>query len=378
MGLTTTIVLAGIVLGCLQLAAGVIIGRHFPVQGQASSDRPALNVAMLEKLARRLGLLVNRVADDVGEHQASMARVNRELSQTEADDATTLAEAVLGALAQMVESDARLQERLAKAEQRLQQQAEQIQSQISEARTDSLTELPNRRAFRDELERQIAQWHRKHIPCSLLMIDVDHFKAINDRYGHPAGDHVLREIADVLKGALREMDLVARVGGEEFAAILPSTTLPQGVCAAQRIRTAMEDHAFRFEQHDLQLTVSLGLAIVEPRDNGVSLIRRADEALYVSKDAGRNCGHLHDGKTCQRIDAGSASPTTATTGAPAVLSALSTRETPAATTVGNPVVNEPAPQASDAELYAACRDLRAKLLEITCQGEKSAGQSPGK
>lgn len=371
MGLTTTIVLAGIVLGCLQLAAGVIIGRHFPLQGQGANDKPTLNIAMLERLARRLGLLVNRVADDVGQHQASMARVNRELSQTEADDASTLAEAVLGALAQMVESDARLQERLAKAEQRLQQQAEQIQSQISEARTDSLTELPNRRAFRDELERQIAQWHRKSIPCSLLMIDVDHFKAINDRYGHPAGDHVLREIADVLKGALREMDLVARVGGEEFAAILPSTTLPQGVCAAQRVRKAIENHAFCFEQHELRLTVSLGLAIAEARDNSVSLIRRADEALYVSKDAGRNCGHLHDGQTCQRIDGDSASAAAAVTGSPTALTAV---ETPTSAMASDPPGRGPVQQAGDPELYEACRGLREKLLEITGSEKKPAGQ----
>ena len=370
MGLTTTIVLAGIVLGCLQLAAGVVIGRHFPLQGQSSNGKPALNVVMMEKLARRLGLLVNRVADDVGQHQANMARVSRELSQTEADDATTLAGAVLGALAQMVESDARLQGRLAKAEQRLQQQAEQIQSQISEARTDSLTELPNRRAFRDELERQIAQWHRKHIPCSLLMVDVDHFKSINDRYGHPAGDHVLREMADVLKGALREMDLVARVGGEEFAAILPSTTLPQGVCAAQRVRRAVENYAFCFEQHDLRLTVSLGLAIVEARDNGVSMIRRADEALYVSRDAGRNCGHLHDGQACQRIDAEPASPAVEATGAS---KPSSPSEAPAP-----PNDNNSSPQAGDRELYEACRGLREKLLEITCNDKTSTEQPPSK
>ncbi len=384
MGLTTTIVLSGIVLGCLQLAAGVIIGRHFPLHGEASRQKNAINGAMLEKLARRLGLLVNRVADDVGQHQARIARVNHELSKAETDDATSLAEAVLGAIAQMVESDARLQERLARAEQRLQQQAEQIQSQISEARTDPLTELPNRRAFRDELDRQIAQWNRKRIPCSLLMIDVDHFKTVNDRYGHPAGDHTLREIGEVLKVALREMDLVARVGGEEFAAILPSTTLTQAVCAAQRVRKAVETHVFRFEQWELRLTISLGLAIVEPRDNGVTLIRRADEALYVSKGAGRNCGHLHDGTTYRPIDPApsdaqsgdqNASPTVTT----AVASDVSATESTGPTDQqpdGDPAVSGSSPQTGDVELYAACRDLRARLIEVTREQEKPADEPP--
>ena len=279
MGLTTTIVLAGIALGCLQFAAGVMIGRHLPLRGLSSPGKIRLKGACLEEIARRLGLLVNRVADDVGQHQARIAQVNRKLSEADAADANSLAEVVLGAIAQMVESDARLQQRLAQAEEKLQRQAEQIQSQISEARTDPLTELPNRRAFRDELDRQIAQWQRKRMPFSLLMIDVDHFKALNDRYGHPAGDHALHEIGVVLKAALREMDLVARVGGEEFAAILPSTGLAEAGCAAYRVRQAVQSHALRFEQWELRTTVSLGLAVVEPRDGAVSLIRRGPVRL---------------------------------------------------------------------------------------------------
>lgn len=350
----------------------MIIGRHFPVRDGSGRHPGALSGVALEKFARRLGLLVNRVADDVGQHQARIAQVNRELSEAERDDAARLTEAVLGALAKMVESDARLQERLAKAEQRLQQQAEQIQAQLSEARTDPLTELPNRRAFGDELERQIAEWHRKGVLCSLLMIDVDHFKKVNDRYGHAAGDQVLRDMGDVLKGVLREMDMVARVGGEEFAAILPSTTLPQGVCAAQRVRKAVAAHVFRFEQIELHLTISLGLAVAEPRDNGASLIRRADDALYASKNAGRNCGHLHDGTACRPLDSQPVlTLDTAAHAPPAITAEPSTSDAG-----GEPVISGPPQSTDDEELHAACQDLRARLIEVTANSGASAHGSP--
>jgi len=362
MALTTVLLVAAIVLGCLQLALAITFGRR-TISGRGVH----VDAAHLERFARRLGLLVNRVADEVGQHQARIASVNRRLAEAGTDDAGSLAEMVLNALTQMVESDAQLQQRLAQAEEKLQQQAEQIQRQISEARTDSLTELPNRRAFRDELDRQIAQWQRKRIPFCLMMIDADHFKDLNDRYGHPAGDQVLRSLGEALRGTLREMDLVARVGGEEFAALLPSTNAGEAIRAAQRVRAAVEAKRFHVDQHELSVTVSLGLASAEANDNAVSLIKRADEALYASKRAGRNCGHYHDGQTCRRIDQ---EPNCADQSA---LACSTDQENSAPATVEVP----PGP-ADDSELRLACQMLRARLAEMakTLKANKGNASTP--
>ena len=353
MGLETTVILVGIVLGFLQLIAGVAIGRYFPFH--AAGTNPAFPVGKvdLEKFARRVGQLVNRVADDVGQHQARIAQVNRELTETVQQ--APLADVVLGAIAQVVDSNARLQHRLTAAEEKLQRQSEQIQSQVFEARTDPLTELPNRRAFRDELERRIAQWHRKQTVFSLMMLDVDHFKTLNDHYGHPAGDQVLRAMAEALKGTMRQMDLVARVGGEEFAVILPETGLDEAALAAERVRTAVESHAFCCEQRNLHVTVSLGVAVVEEQDNAVSLIKRADEALYASKRAGRNCGHFHDGESCQRIY-----PDTPPTESPPP----GTEPQAAAAPPDELLDCAPVNPAEDPELAVLCQDLRARLAEV--------------
>ena len=340
MSSTLTIVLVGILPSVL-LAAGVVIGRYFPSVDKKRKESEGLDGVHLHRFARRLHQLAGSVADDVGQHQAKIQQVSKDLTAVNKAEHPPLTEVVLGAIARVVESNAQLQQRLTVAETRLQQHAEQIRAQISEARTDPLTDLPNRRAFEDELDRRIAEWHRKRIPFSLMMIDVDHFKSLNDRYGHPAGDAVLRSISDVIKTTLRTMDMVARVGGEEFAVILPSTSVTDGTVATTRARQAVESHEVRFEQWDLKATVSVGLAPVAPGDDAASLMKRADEALYASKRCGRNCGHLHNGRMCQRIDV--------------TAEAADSHHHPASSDV----------QAEDTGMLAVSQGLRSRLAELT-------------
>jgi diguanylate cyclase len=289
-------------LGVVQLAVGVVFGRSLVLGGSRSSRPQRRSAKRLRRFAGRLFELVTSVAQDVDRCQSQIEQINQELASVQADEHDPLTEFVLKLVARIMQINERLQIRLAAAEEKLTEQANQIEAQLAEARTDALTGLPNRRAFDDQLHRRLAECQRKKNTFCLMMIDIDRFKVLNDRHGHPAGDQALRNVAEVLENTLREMDLAARVGGEEFAAILPSTNLPDGCRAAERVRAAVAAHRFRFEHTDLQVTVSLGLAAVDAGDNTASLIKRADEALYAAKRAGRNCGYFHDGRTCARID----------------------------------------------------------------------------
>ena len=337
MGSTLTIILVGTILGTVQLAVGIVIGRCFPF-GRGRSE--SLDADELCKLARRVYELVTSVAGDVGEHQTRIDQVSKELTSIQASDESPLTEVFLNTVARAMQINERLQNRLSAAEVKLQQQARQIESHISEARTDPLTGLPNRRAFDDELARRIAEWGRKRTRFCLMMIDVDRFKLLNDRHGHPMGDHVLCDLAAVLENTLREMDVVTRFGGEEFAAILPDTNSADGKRITERVRTTVAATGFQFEQVEIHMTVSLGLAEVRASDDPASLIKRADEALYASKRAGRDCGHFHTGQTCQRI-------------------LFDAPPNPNESCDG--VVTD----GDDSELELVCEDLRSRLAEVT-------------
>jgi diguanylate cyclase len=202
---------------------------------------------------------------------------------------------------EVLRANGQLQQKLSLAEAQLQEQSAAIASHLNQAMTDELTDLPNRRAFDDQLRRRL-EGHKKHnVPFSIMLIDIDFFKKVNDTYGHVAGDRVLCDIADVLRAAMRKHDLIARYGGEEFAALLPCTSLEDAVHGARCARQTVEAATARFEGLTIRVTASVGLTAVRPGDDVTAIVRRADDALYASKSGGRNCGHLHDGVACIRI-----------------------------------------------------------------------------
>jgi diguanylate cyclase len=170
--------------------------------------------------------------------------------------------------------------------------------------TDALTGIANRRAYEFELARRISQWERDGTPLILALIDIDHFKKFNDRYGHSAGDSVLQTVAQTLQNTIRKADLVARIGGEEFAIILPGINFEEAKDVAERMRRLIEAQKCSYEGLVLKVTVSLGFSQLLPNEDSASLTKRADAALYSSKEAGRNCVHYHDGVTCQRYGSG--------------------------------------------------------------------------
>ena len=146
------------------------------------------------------------------------------------------------------------------------------------------------------MNRRFAEWQRRKNTFSLIMIDVDHFKKLNDKYGHQAGDQVLRDVAADAWHHGCEMDLAARYGGEEFAIILPSTPMADALRAGERIRAAIAKGVTRFGGAAIQATVSIGVSQIGAEDDTASLISRADEALYAAKGAGRNRVWFHDGQ----------------------------------------------------------------------------------
>lgn len=157
------------------------------------------------------------------------------------------------------------------------------------AETDALTGAFNRRHFQHTLERELRRAERYGRPLGLIMIDIDHFKDLNDEYGHPAGDAVLKELAKVVSEAIRNIDIFARYGGEEFAVILPETSIIGSAGSAERLRRQVEDHLFPIsDEETVQISISLGVADFPRAKDAESLIRAADEALYRAKEGGRN------------------------------------------------------------------------------------------
>ena len=160
---------------------------------------------------------------------------------------------------------------------------------------DSLTGLYNRRYFMQAGEDEIERAERNKKSLALMMIDIDYFKDVNDTYGHAAGDKVLKNLANILKDSVREIDIVGRLGGEEFGIILPDTNIINAEKAAERLRKNIEDSSIQFEEESISITVSIGVSSYTQKVYNMSdLLHEADIALYKAKDRGRNCVQIEE------------------------------------------------------------------------------------
>lgn len=184
-----------------------------------------------------------------------------------------------------------LRHRLNESTTELEKLRRELESARREAATDPLTGLLNRKGLERAIEHAIAEHQSKAPPVCLLMVDIDHFKKINDRYGHLLGDKVLRLVATTLRQSIKGRDTAARYGGEEFSVLLPDTPLQGAKTLAEQIRIAIATgRILRMDNRQPigQITVSIGLSTHHPGETPAQLLHRADEALYQSKNAGRN------------------------------------------------------------------------------------------
>lgn len=214
-------------------------------------------------------------------------------------DSTSYIEIIHQANEELMRLSLEAQERAQSMEQHSLEAAKRLQELESDnlrlvenANCDPLTGLYNRRYFQDHFERELSRARRFQYPLSLLFVDVDHFKSVNDRHGHAAGDSVLRKMAEVFRGASRGIDCICRYGGEEFVFLVPETDLSGAKRLAERLRQLIADWDFQLldDNQPLQITVSIGVATMDPRRplDKELLIQMADQSLYTAKRGGRN------------------------------------------------------------------------------------------
>lgn len=192
----------------------------------------------------------------------------------------------------VISSNSTLKGELARSKDVLEVQRQQIESLKTAVRVDFLTQLANRAYFDEKLAEMIRLRNRYNDSFSVMMIDVDKFKTINDTYGHQAGDRILKGVAFKLKAIIRESDFLARIGGDEFVVILIKIRGPEAEELGWKLCRQLQESRFLLDGIDFNLTISVGIAEAVAGDTPEALIKRADKALYVAKEKGRNCAAM--------------------------------------------------------------------------------------
>lgn len=212
-------------------------------------------------------------------------------SQSTPTDVRHAVEAIVSASRKMEERSTELEEHLQATKKELNELQQNLEKAHSEARTDGLTGVNNRKAFDEALARELAEAEKGGQPLCLAIGDIDHFKKFNDTFGHRTGDQVLRLVASCLKTGVLDGHFVARYGGEEFAVIMPATEIASAETIANKIRETVQARELvkRSTGESLgRVTMSMGIALLQPGEAGASLIERADSCLYDAKRGGRN------------------------------------------------------------------------------------------
>ncbi len=262
--------------------------------GVSSTETPAKNEKDVDLLISSLYELTSHVDSQVGQHSVRISEITNTL-ETPGDIGSTM---ILVAGKMLVSSNQKLHADLEDARNEIQRQRDQMTCCMLESRIDALTSISNRRALDHELIRVFADRRRNGTTFCLLILDIDHFKCINDQYGHMVGDQMLKSFSRCLTTTFRESDFVARYGGEEFVAILPNTTIEEACRAAERIRSIIATTVHHVGDLQLQVTASIGLKEVQDNETDSEFLQRADRALYAAKNGGRNRCYYHDGVMC--------------------------------------------------------------------------------
>ncbi len=232
----------------------------------------------------------NQLNQDVDDHNYALASVKSEIQAADAFLDGRLQNMLITGISKVMESNRKLEYDLALSRYKLESQAVELDKTRREARTDALCQVGNRKAVDEHLKFLLLGYRQRQKSFGLMLIDVDHFKRINDTFGHRAGDEVLTSISAVLKGCVRPGDFVGRMGGDEFCILLQGLDCQNATTVGKRIQESIEKHDFSIDDqgHSTVVTLSLGLTVVTPSDRAESIYVRADKALYRSKELGRN------------------------------------------------------------------------------------------
>ncbi|MEM9585718.1 MAG: GGDEF domain-containing protein [Planctomycetota bacterium] len=282
----------GIVLGLVLLGIGWMLGFRLGRRGRAADVMSETERERMLRLLHELGTWTSEYSGNVSKYSGQLGELSEAVR---ANGEVGGGAKVITLLQQIMQTNEDLQQRLDAAERQLDKQTRQIESYLTEARTDGLTGLYNRRAFDQKMDELFTSYRKGGRSFVLTLIDIDHFKRINDTQGHQAGDQVLQRIASILNNELDDVVIVARFGGEEFAAIMDGPLR----LAAERMNSVRKRIAGeRFDVGAVQLEVTISVGLSEPREDTIvaPIIRRADESLYAAKNMGRNRVYFHDGR----------------------------------------------------------------------------------
>lgn len=265
------------------------------LEAEAEEGRQAESLAegrrVVEDLLESLALFVREMVDNntsytsrMADHKASLKRAMTLAGLQEIQ--RLLLEEIEG----MQASSENYRAQLDSARRTIQEQQERIRRSEAAAKVDFLTRLANRRAFEQRLSEELERVRRYGGTFSLILMDIDEFKKVNDEFGHPAGDRVLKFIAGVLNEKVRTTDFVSRYGGEEFAVLLPETSVDRALVVAEKIRKTLQNSSLLHGKTKIKVTVSAGVGGVKPDGESLAdLVARVDAALYQAKKKGRNC-----------------------------------------------------------------------------------------
>jgi diguanylate cyclase len=263
----------------------------------AREERIEASAGALRQVLLRMADAVHTADTAADAHSDSLGEARGQISRLTGKAGLEEAQAVfLKEIDRVISANSALRGELASARETLREQRKQIESLRTAVRIDPLTGIHNRAAFDERLGESWQRYERYEEVFSLLMLDVDHFKIVNDTYGHQVGDRLLKSLSQTLKATLRGTDFLARYGGEEFGVILPKSDLETGRSVAQKLRSTIEETKYTtgLDQRQLNVTMSVGAASAGDAADSDALLNHADKALYRAKEEGRNRVRAHE------------------------------------------------------------------------------------
>ncbi len=254
---------------------------------------------VISKLLTQISLMLKDITSHVSETEGDLSGHGKNLGElavqiSEVHDygeIKTIVDQMIVETKELVNSGKRLQTRMKISSDDLKQLKQELEKSQQEAQTDALTSLINRRGLEKRLELERIRARQNDAPFSIIMVDIDHFKRINDNFGHLVGDSLLRSIALLLKDHLRRNDIAARYGGEEFLILLPETGVEGAGAVGEKIRKTLSTKEWKLKENGKnmgKITVSMGIASYKFNEPEKNLIKRADDALYLAKTRGRD------------------------------------------------------------------------------------------